>query len=749
MPSSHLPSGGGPRHELGSQSGGRKQSSLLKKNGNWSTPALKAALRVVDAGCKVREVAKYFDIPASSLSDHVYDKTLGRKRGRPGVLTTDEEGLFVEYMLKMAALGYPLTLGQLKLKVGTMVQERANPFTNGIPGKSWIYWFRRRHPHLVLRSSQGLEIARARGMCKENVDTFYHNLSELYAEHEYAPDHIWNSDETGAQAGKSGGGRVFAHRGAKNMHSVIPNEREWLSVLSCINAAGEKVPNFYIFKGMRMRRNFLELADDGDTMAMQPQAWMTAFLFDAWISHFIGALGKRGGISPSNRHLLILDGHCSHVTLQVVCKAATAGLDIVTLPSHTSHHFQPLDVAVFCPFKCAFRNLRDAWTLKHLQRPAQKEDLCHWVCLALRKALSAENIQKGFKKTGIWPLNPQAVDDMMGPSLAFVDTVETAALSSDLEEEQDLQLDDPLIEEVLEERVPSSQGERVQYFVRPAAGAVETTAGENDTLDIDYDFGAQEGGPTGAGHSEGRLQRLLELPRIGRPAKKPRASEVLIDYSKSIILTRDDYIHMMAEKERRKEAALKEKEARKVEAEQKKNLKLTQKVQKEADKSQKALEAQRLKAFKAQWTSDAIRRTGQELWQQLNVVKVGGHGIHNLRVAPFCGKLPAICRDNQRYRREAREWAKKQPARKWAKKHNRGLLDSIPPTIAPTWVHRGENRFHCHESESDSDHDVEIIESGTASRSRPNQAPMPKCEVPHAQFGGSTLAAPAVPSNWT
>ena len=92
---------------------------------------------------------------------------------------------------------------------------------------------------------------------------------------------------------------------------------------------------------------------------------MTAYFFDAWMSHFIAALMKKGGISLSNRHLLILDGHCSHVTLQVVYKAAKLGLDIVTLPSHTLHHLQPSDVVIFCPFKCAFRNLRDAWTLKH------------------------------------------------------------------------------------------------------------------------------------------------------------------------------------------------------------------------------------------------------------------------------------------------------------------------------------------------------------------------------------------------
>jgi hypothetical protein len=125
-----------------------------------------------------------------------------------------------------------------------------------------------------------------------------------------------------------------------------------------------------------MRRNFLELDDDGDTMAMQPLAWMIGYLFDAWISHFISTLNRMGRISPSKRHLLILDGHSSHVTLQVVCKAARCGLDIVMLPSHTSYHLQSLDIVVFSLFKCAFRRLRDEWTLRHKCCLATKEDSC-------------------------------------------------------------------------------------------------------------------------------------------------------------------------------------------------------------------------------------------------------------------------------------------------------------------------------------------------------------------------------------
>jgi hypothetical protein len=104
---------------------------------------------------------------------------------------------------------------------------------------------------------------------------------------------------------------------------------------------------------------------------------MTGYLFSSWISHFKEALEKLGGISPSNRHLLILDGHRLHVTLNVVHKAKLIGLDILTLPSYTSHYLQSLDISVFHPFKCAFRTYRDAWTLRHKGKLAMKEDLAH------------------------------------------------------------------------------------------------------------------------------------------------------------------------------------------------------------------------------------------------------------------------------------------------------------------------------------------------------------------------------------
>jgi hypothetical protein len=94
-------------------------------------------------------------------------------------------------------------------------------------------------------------------------------------------------------------------------------------------------------------------------MSMQPRAWMTSYLFSTWISHFIECVQSIGGISTKNRHLLILDGHSSHVTLDIVQEARTVGLDLLTLPSHTFHALQPLDVSIFKPFKTFFTEYRD------------------------------------------------------------------------------------------------------------------------------------------------------------------------------------------------------------------------------------------------------------------------------------------------------------------------------------------------------------------------------------------------------
>ena len=60
-----------------------------------------------------------------------------------------------------------------------------------------------------------------------------------------------------------------------------------------------------------------------------------------------------------------MDSHDSHIAWDSVMYARDHGINIVTLPPHTSNKTQPLDVSVFAPFKSFFNKAADSWMLKH------------------------------------------------------------------------------------------------------------------------------------------------------------------------------------------------------------------------------------------------------------------------------------------------------------------------------------------------------------------------------------------------
>jgi hypothetical protein len=70
-------------------------------------------------------------------------------------------------------------------------------------------------------------------------------------------------------------------------------------------------------------------------MVMQNNVWMIAYFFNQWFSFFCKF--KLKGIYQHNCHLLIIDGHGSHVTIKRLEQAIEFGLIMVTLPFHISH----------------------------------------------------------------------------------------------------------------------------------------------------------------------------------------------------------------------------------------------------------------------------------------------------------------------------------------------------------------------------------------------------------------------------
>ena len=263
--------------------------SERKKTGTWTDAALENALNsITNDGMTIRQASKLYGIPTSSIRDHLYGRTTSRQKGMRPVLTPHEENKIIDYVFKMQDCGYPLTAAELRLKVATATQTRSTSWSaRGVPGKRWLRRFRSRHPEISSRRSQGLEVARARALCPTTAKSLYANLETLYTAYTYPPTHIWNCDESGVQAGRAGGATVLARRGSGSVHLIEPDEKEHLSILSCVNADGRCIPNFYILKGSYFLQDYIANCEEGAVMDMQPNVWMTRWLFESWISHFL------------------------------------------------------------------------------------------------------------------------------------------------------------------------------------------------------------------------------------------------------------------------------------------------------------------------------------------------------------------------------------------------------------------------------------------------------------------------------
>ena len=273
------------------------------------------------------------------------------------MLRANEEQKLIDYMFKMQDLGHVLTVAELRLKVALATQTRATLWTTtGLLCKGLFRRFKIKHLEIATRKSQGLDINRARALCPIIAEILYANLEELYNAFHYLPSHIWNCDESGVQARRSGGATVLAKCGSKSMYSVDSNQREHLSVLSCIYAGGGSIPNFYILKGTYFLQDYIGGCEEKTIMDMQFNAWMTRWLFKSWISYFIECLKRGSSIDSNNRHLLIIDGHNSHVTLKVMKITMQSGLDIISLPFHTNHTLHPYILPTLRHLRVRFRN---------------------------------------------------------------------------------------------------------------------------------------------------------------------------------------------------------------------------------------------------------------------------------------------------------------------------------------------------------------------------------------------------------
>ena len=143
----------------------------------------------------------------------------------------------------------------------------------------------------------------------------------------------------------------------------------------------------------------------GTTFRCSDSGWVNGELFMDWFKLFTKM------IPPARPILLILDGHASHISVEVIEYTQKNQIHMLCLPAHTTHLLQPLDVGVFKSLKSFYYKACKEYTTDHPGRVITTDVIASLLADAWPQSITPVNIMSGYKKSGTYLLNPGEIKD--------------------------------------------------------------------------------------------------------------------------------------------------------------------------------------------------------------------------------------------------------------------------------------------------------------------------------------------------
>ncbi|XP_055373588.1 uncharacterized protein LOC129606961 isoform X2 [Condylostylus longicornis] len=390
------------------------QSNCAKDTGNKTGAALED---IRNNKISIRAAAEKYGIPRSTLHDKLKGKTPEgpTTRGPDPVLTKDEELQIAEWCGKLSKCGFPLQVDDLLNTVEQILKHtgRANPFKNGRPGRTWLRGFFRRNPGLSLKEAENITKGRA-VVTEEYIKKWFQDLSIFLESISQTtllndPRRIINGDETSFSLCPKTG-KVIAPKSYKNVYQIqTGNEKETLTVLFVCTADGKVLPPMVIFPYIRPPKEVVDSVPQNWFLGRTESGWMRSETFFEYVANCVNVWIEKQNIPRPV--LFFVDGHKSHLTMELSTFCDENGIILYALPANTTHIMQPLDVSVFKPLKTGWKETVRNWQSKNFGVALTKKTFCPLLEETINQNQNlSTSIINGFRKCGLSPFDPNSID---------------------------------------------------------------------------------------------------------------------------------------------------------------------------------------------------------------------------------------------------------------------------------------------------------------------------------------------------
>jgi hypothetical protein len=216
-------------------------------------------------------------------------------------------------------------------------------------GKCWAERFVTRSAELKMAFNRAKDRQRILQEDPETIGAWFKLVEDTRAKYGVHNHDVHNFDKTGFQMGVIGSMKVVTGAERRTRPELIqPGDREWVTVIQSICAAGSCTPPFIIYKG---RVHISAWYEDADIprdwkLSVSENGWTNNALGLEWLKHF----DRHTKASQVGAHrLLILDGHKSHLNQDFKDYCLEHMILTLCMPPHSLHILQPLDVVCFSP----------------------------------------------------------------------------------------------------------------------------------------------------------------------------------------------------------------------------------------------------------------------------------------------------------------------------------------------------------------------------------------------------------------
>ncbi|RHY46136.1 hypothetical protein DYB30_010383 [Aphanomyces astaci] len=346
-------------------------------------------------GERQTDLSRIYNVPYRTLKLYIKKmrdtgSIVPKRRGPPPVLPTQCEERLQTWIKDMQTNGYPIKRHDILVKVA----EICNVL--GIPelGEVWYKCFLERHPLITQRQAQ--VISRVRNEVDVNgIRTLFYTMAKLIIEERLDGHRLYNMDKTGFASRKKST-KVLALKGSDNMWAKMIAPSFHLTIVAAASAAGDVVPPLLIFPGRQLDRDVSAARDiPNSAITTSDCGFINGFLFEKWLTMFDRSIP----VSVKRPVVLVFNGYKSHFSAPaVMARALALRILLVCLPANGTHLVQPLDVAVFGPFK------KVLWQdIFNFMVTISKKNAVELASAAWKKSPIGTNAVSGFSACGLYP----------------------------------------------------------------------------------------------------------------------------------------------------------------------------------------------------------------------------------------------------------------------------------------------------------------------------------------------------------